>query len=125
MVLTAITTIAILWLTLAPKPLGDDPPSLFPGADKIVHAIMFGGFAAMLLLDWQRKHQWRNVSVKRALISACLASAFGILIEIAQFYMGLGRGFEFFDILADIAGAWFFSYIYIFFQKFWALTPHK
>ena len=25
-----------------PDPLGDDAPTLFPGADKVVHAIMFG-----------------------------------------------------------------------------------
>ena len=57
-VFTAATTLLILWLTLAPDPLGDDAPTLFPGADKIVHAIMFGFLTTMILLDTERKRGW-------------------------------------------------------------------
>ena len=52
--LTAVTVAAILWLTLVPRPLGDMKPELFPGADKVVHAIMFGGLALMILTDCSR-----------------------------------------------------------------------
>lgn len=123
--LSIITILVILWLTLAPKPLGEKPPSLFPGADKIAHGIMFGGLVSMLMLDWQRKHQWERVSNKRAIIYAFYVSIFGIMIEIAQYNMGLGRGFEYGDILADTIGAFLFAWIYLFLQKFWIATPNK
>lgn len=117
--LSIVTFLAILWLTLAPKPLGDEPPQLFPGADKLVHGIMFGGLAAMLLLDWQRKHNWVFIKWRRAFICAFLSSVLGVLIEIAQFNMGLGRGFEYADIVADTIGAFVFSIFWIMLQKLW------
>ena len=47
------TVMVILWLTLMPDPLGDDAPTLFPGADKIVHGLMFGFLTIVVLLDYQ------------------------------------------------------------------------
>ena len=118
-ILSVLTSVAILWLTLAPKPLGDEPPSLFQGADKIVHGIMFGGLTWMMLLDWQRKHKWRRVGWQRGMTCAAISSLFGILIEFTQSYMDLGRGFEYADIMADTIGAFIFAWFWITFQKFW------
>lgn len=112
----------ILWLTLAPKPLGDDAPSLFPGADKIAHGLMFGFLTMMMLLDWQRRNQWRPTSWIRSLTDAACASLLGILIEFAQAYMNLGRGFEYADMVADTIGSFTIAIVWMFFQKFWANT---
>jgi VanZ family protein len=104
-VLTAATTLLILWLTLAPDPLGDDAPTLFPGADKIVHAIMFGFLTTMILLDTERKRGWIQLPAVR-IVSAAVASALlGALIEVAQLEMEMGRGFEWADMAADATGA--------------------
>lgn len=124
-ILSGFTTLAILWLTLAPKPLGEKPPPLFPGADKLAHAIMFGGLAVMILLDWQRKHEWERIGWPKTVACAIAVSIFGIIIEITQAAMGLGRGFEYGDILADTTGAFFFPFIYLFFQNFWTSTYNK
>ena len=123
--LSLLTVLAILWLTLAPRPLGDDPPQLFEGADKIVHGIMFGGLTAMLLLDWQRKHFWREEKWLRALIYAVGASLFGIFIEFAQASMGLGRGLEVSDMIADTIGSFIFAIIWMFLQSFWTVRMKK
>ena len=58
---TVLTILIILWLTLMPDPLGDDAPSLFPGADKLVHAIMFGFLTTMIMLDRQRRNRWKEL----------------------------------------------------------------
>ena len=118
-IFTIITLVAILWLTLSPKPLGEQPPALFPGADKIAHGIMFGGFVAMMLLDWQRKHDWRNVALIFAVMCASGASLLGILIEFAQAAMHLGRGFEYADMIADTAGAFAVAFLWLMLQKNW------
>ena len=99
-----ITTLLILWLTLMPDSLGDDAPTLFPGADKVVHAIMFGFLSVMLLLDYQRKHGWRETGSGVMLIAAFISSALGILIEFIQRWMAMGRGFDPGDMVADVAG---------------------
>ena len=116
---TIITVIAIFWLTMSPKPLGEKPPPFFPGADKIAHAIMFGGFTFVMLLDWQRSHHWKPVRWAKALICAIISSLLGILIEFAQANMHLGRSFEFDDMIADAIGAFLFGIGYLYYQKIW------
>lgn len=116
---TIFTVLAILWLTLAPKPLGEKPPSLFEGADKLAHAVMFGGLAIIILFDRQRKHNWKTIPWPIVLLAASVSSIIGILIEIIQDRMGLGRGFETGDIIADVSGAFIFSLIWLFLQNFW------
>ena len=123
LVFTVITLGAILWLTLIPDPLGDDMPPLFPGADKIVHAIMFGGLTVMMLFDFQRKSEWRPTSWHIALAAAFFSLLIGVGVEIAQLTMDLGRGFEYADMAADAAGAFLFAICWQLCQRFW--LPEK
>lgn len=103
--LSIATTIAILWLTLAPDPIGDTSLPLFPGADKVVHAIMFGGLALMLLVDCKRRN-WGERVPKWFILCVVAASAlFGLLIEYLQGWMGMGRSFDILDFIADFIGA--------------------
>lgn len=54
--LTAITVAAVLYLTLVPDPFqGAQPVVLFPGADKVVHAIMMAGVYLCLAIDHMRR----------------------------------------------------------------------
>lgn len=122
---TYLTLGIILWLTLAPKPLGDEPPKLFPGADKIVHALMFGFFAAMMMLDWQRQHQWKRISPQVGLFISSISAFSGIIIEFLQDWMDLGRGFEYLDILADVTGAFLFGTLWLIFQNYWSVREKK
>ena len=118
-IFSIVTMLAILWLTLAPKPLGDEPPMFFPGVDKMVHGIMFGFLGAMMMFDWQRKHGWQQVYIRRIFVCATISATLGILIEFAQAGMGLGRGFEIGDIVADTVGAYFFGVMWLLFQRYW------
>ena len=94
---------AILYLTLAPQPLGDDTPELFYGADKVVHAIMFGAMSFVLSLD---RLMWRGSVSRRALIIiAIVSAATGIVIEFLQTWMDAGRSGDAADGVADVVGA--------------------
>ncbi|MCM1490854.1 MAG: VanZ family protein [Muribaculum sp.] len=103
--LTIICLAAILWLTLASKPLGDNDIQLFPHADKVAHAIMFGGFTFCILIDWMRKRDWRKCSPGIATLASVAAMALGIVTEILQQSMHAGRSGDSLDLLADTAGA--------------------
>lgn len=116
-IFTILTVLLILWLTLAPDPLGDDSPELFPGADKIVHAIMFGFLTVMILLDRQRKSGWKRVSVKFITLAAISTAAFGIAIEFIQKAMDMGRGFEVADMIADCTGVAICAFLWAKFQQ--------
>ncbi len=105
-ILTAVCSVAIAWLTLAPRPIGDVEVPLFPGADKLVHGIMFGGLALCILLDRMRRgHRWHPFSWRQWLMAAAIASLAGLGVECCQLAMGYGRSFEWADWGADTVGA--------------------
>ncbi len=103
--LTVVCFLAICWLTLAPHPLPDNDIPLFPGADKIVHGIMFGGFTLCIILDWQRRHGWPKKIQKVYWIAPLIASVFGIVTEILQQEMHAGRSGDVWDFVADVTGS--------------------
>ena len=94
----------ILYLTLAPQPLGEEQPELFPGADKVVHFIMFGTLTGSFIYDRWRYD--RAVDMKTALIIALASAITGGVIELLQNYMELGRtGNDPLDAAANALGA--------------------
>lgn len=103
--LTAVCLAAILWLTLASKPLGDNEIELFPHADKVAHAIMFGGFTFCILMDWTRKRDWTRIPLKIAVWAAVFSILLGVATEILQQSMHIGRSGDCLDLIADSAGA--------------------
>ena len=104
-ILSGATIALILWLTLAPHPTGDLDLPLFPGADKVVHALMFGFLSFVILMETMKKRGWKPVPLATVGLIALLSALFGVGIEVLQHLMGLGREFETLDILADSAGA--------------------
>lgn len=115
--LPVVCACAILWLTLAPEPIGEEEIVLFPGADKLVHAIMFGGFALTLLIDLERKNGWKSLNDSTVWGAVWYSAAFGLLVECAQLLMGMGRSFEWTDFLADFAGAIVCGLLWSFFSR--------
>lgn len=101
---TLVITLAICWLTLAPKPLPDSDIKLFPGADKLVHAIMFGALAGAIYVDMRRRvnplSKWAC-----AITGALFAAVGGAIIEFLQMAMDMGRSAEVADFVADAIGA--------------------
>lgn len=101
--LTLVVTVIILYLTLLPKPFGEEDLPLFPGADKIAHCCMFGGLA--LTYIFERNFAGRRLSVNQALLACLIVTIFGITVEIAQSLMAIGRSGDLADIMADAIGA--------------------
>lgn len=104
-VCTGLTLALILWLTLAPKPVGDFDMPIFPGADKIVHAIMFGWLTLMFVIDLHKHSHASKLSAIAIILCALTSLTIGGLIEILQQWMNIGRGMEFDDFLADAVGS--------------------
>lgn len=94
---------AILWLTLVPHPFGDTEVPLFPGADKIVHGLMFFGLTLCLNFDMLRFRHWHTLRLPIVALMALVSMLTGIGIEFLQ--PETGRGQEFGDMMADAFGA--------------------
>ena len=102
---TLIVVAVILYATLLPDPMPVDDMSLFPNADKLIHAIMFGGLAGAVAFDYSRCHG-RIRPPRMVMIAAAVGAALaGGLIELLQDAMGMGRGAEWADFAADSLGA--------------------
>lgn len=108
---TALVVIAILYLTIVPRPLPDDTINI-PGLDKLIHAVMFGGLAFVASIDKARRSRcsFTMPSSKAVVIIVFATILFGGAVEIAQMLTGLGRSADWIDFVADaagvVAGAW-------------------
>lgn len=118
--LSVICFLAICWLTLAPHPLGDNDIPLFPGADKIAHAIMFGGFTFCIIIDALRRKDWPTYPecIKIGFYAPDLPCIVGIITEFLQGSMQAGRSFELWDMVADITGAFLVATGFLILQYF-------
>ena len=100
---SAVVTAGVLYLTLAPRPFGSVRIPLFEGADKVVHFMMFFAMAFAYHFDFRRGKKPVDEARLMGWIFVSL-SAFGGLIELAQWKMRMGRSGDWYDLLADIAG---------------------
>ncbi len=103
--LTIVGAAVILWLTLSPAPVDMEDIPLFPGADKVAHALMFGGFDILLLTDLARRKGWHRLTGRTVIGTVLISAAFGLIVEVAQLTMEMGRSFEWADFGADFLGA--------------------
>lgn len=101
---TVVTLAAVLWLTLAPDPMPDTGIPLFPGADKVVHALMMGGLTSVILFDLKRLRRHERLSGRNVVWTAVAMVAFSALDEWAQGAMAMGRSADILDLAADCTG---------------------
>ena len=99
---SALTLCVVLYATLWPDPVGAPEVAFFPGADKLIHAIMMGGLVSAVLFDYRRSGK----KLSRSFIIRCVVCGiiFSAMDEVAQQSMNLGRSLEFLDFLADTGG---------------------
>ena len=102
---TAVVLALILWLTLAPHPVGDMEVPWFEGVDKVVHSIMFFALTLTALFDEMRMKGWNAVRLPLISMTVVAGGVIGCIIEILQDYLGMGRSMEFLDAVADCFGA--------------------
>lgn len=102
---TALVLLFIFYLTLVPRPLPDTNIEI-PGLDKLAHAIMFGVLAFVTSIDMARRNRndIRTLSNSTIIYISVIVAFVGLLIEILQQLMQLGRGGDLLDFIADIIG---------------------
>lgn len=101
---SALVFLAIIYLTCFPDPIPDSSIPMFPGADKVVHAIMFGGMFAALAFDYKRNKRQHSLTLNSMIYFAIFAIVYGGVIEITQQLMNIGRSGDIFDFIADTIG---------------------
>ncbi len=101
---SALCVAIILYATLSTDPAGADKLQLFPGADKLIHAIMFGGLAGAIAFDFCRSNPTHRVGRRLMTAIAIAVITFGALDEAAQAMLTDNRSAEWLDFAADCTG---------------------
>ena len=95
----AVYVMALLVITLAPLPAGGEYVEAVPGLDKLIHVVLFGGLASVLM--WNAVRQGRTrVFIK--VVGLTIAAAG--LIELMQDPLPYRSG-DIWDFLAGAVGA--------------------
>jgi VanZ family protein len=99
-----LPSIAWAWMIFwaSSQSLGPQPSWWFEGADKVIHAVLFGALAALIFLPLAAVHGWH---VEWAALAAfVLATGYGLTDEIHQ-QSTAGRVSDLYDAAADATGA--------------------
>lgn len=105
--------ITIIWLILIFAESSQPPLKilgLLPGLDKIAHFIVFGILGAMILTLLLQINKIVNIPYFQLTILLVMLS--GIFDEFHQSFITT-RNTDFLDLLADICGGLFFSFLYL------------
>jgi VanZ family protein len=87
-------------------------------ADKIVHMVMFGTFAFLLFRGFSKQYTFSYLRYNYLLAGLIVGMVFGIITEILQYYVFIGRDGNIFDFLADLLGCLIGMTVFlIFFRK--------
>lgn len=73
--------------------------------DKVVHFILFGGQTFLILFAFRDKLSDKKNRRKVIITAITLGVAYGLLTEILQAYVFIGRDGNLFDFVADFLGA--------------------
>jgi len=81
---------------------------LFAGADKIIHTFMYIWLTWMVcwMINAEKKQSWYSLAV-------LLSITWGVIMEVCQLNMHLGRSFDYYDILGNSNGTLLGLFVYI------------
>lgn len=87
-------------------PYDDSTPDLpkIEHLDKLIHAIMFGGFTGACLFDYRRQKPHRPFTAKVIEVVGCAALGFAFIDETVQGFLPIGRPSDRMDFYADCLG---------------------
>ena len=118
--LSIIYLILIVLLSLLPT---SDLPNIpyFTGEDKSIHFLMYLGLG--VVTSWSLDRNGKQMPPQYLLLGGLFV--WGVLMEILQRLMTNGRGLEFTDMIANLAGAVAGLIVYKYVNRKWKAAPVK
>ncbi|MFZ9956435.1 MAG: VanZ family protein [Flavobacteriales bacterium] len=105
-----LITLVVAFLCL--YPFQSQNESTIPHFDKVIHVTLFLVLSYFWMRGLSAQNQFKKLQEKAVLITVISAITYGVLIEVLQEVMHLGRSFDTLDIVADIVGVIFGFGIY-------------
>lgn len=124
-----VWAIIILVLTGAPGTYFPKDISFLDWAspDKIVHFILFGGQSFLILYAFRKQYFSGKHRFLITIVAVSIGIVFGLLTEILQSYVFVGRNGNYLDFLADVIGALmgFLAFYLLYNKKITAIKANK
>lgn len=100
-----IVLCVIIYATWLPHPIPAASIPAIPHIDKLIHAIMMGGFVGALMFDYYRSAPQRHLLTLRITLAfTASVMAFCVVDEVVQGLLPIGRPSDPMDLLADWFG---------------------
>lgn len=104
-VLSALAILVVAYLSLDPDPLGSNNFTLFTGADKVAHFLLYLVTTCIFIFDYAKFRLPHHTKLNLELLFMCCAMLLGLLMEIGQLALSNGRLYDTFDMMANCLGA--------------------
>lgn len=104
-VLSAIAVVVIAYLSLSSDPLSGMRMHLFPHSDKVTHILMYFFAAIFFLTDYAKFRMPHHTKLNVEAALTAVAILMGLIMEVLQLVMQIGRGYDNLDIAANTIGA--------------------
>lgn len=102
---SVIVLVLIAYLSLDRDPFDASKTILFPGADKVIHGIMYFTLSVVFCFDYIKQRGCRPIKTYCLCICALVAFAYSVLMEYLQGIMDIGRSASIYDAIANFVGA--------------------
>lgn len=72
--------------------------------DKLVHIFFYGLLSFLLLYGFARQYDWRKSRYTLLIITFLIGTVFGLILEVLQYYVFIGRSGNVYDFIANVLG---------------------
>lgn len=102
--LSLITFVVIIYVSLDNNPFEINRVQLFEGADKIIHALMYGFFVMVMIYESSKYLYFEESDFISYILLFMMAFLFSVAMELLQELMEIGRHMDIYDIIANTSG---------------------
>lgn len=102
--LSLITFVVIIYVSLDNNPFEINQVQLFEGADKIIHALMYGFLVMVMIYESSKFLYFEEPDFISYILLIMMSFLFSVSMELLQEIMEIGRHMDIYDIIANLRG---------------------
>lgn len=102
--LSLITFVVIIYVSLDNNPFEINQVQLFEGADKIIHALMYGFLVMVMIYESSKFLYFEEPDFISYILLIMMSFLFSVSMELLQEIMEIGRHMDIYDIIANLSG---------------------
>lgn len=103
--MSILIVMIVAYISLDKNPFDTNKISLFEGADKVIHCIVYCVMTLIFMVDWAKIRYPKNITILSMWVCVAISFVYSLLMEYMQDAMQLGRTASVYDVIANLIGA--------------------